>query len=120
MKDTDQWISHLEEVIHFDLNVSELFQFYIEHFVNRQEALLSLDYALMERYGDVRKMGNTYDTQSELVVNEARRIGLLFLNKLEKIGCFTGSRLDYSFAKLIDKDTLLLWKPDVSDINRLR
>jgi hypothetical protein len=115
MKNTSQWIEHLEEVIHFDLNVSQLFQFFVEHFINREEALLSLDYALMEKYGDVRTLGDKYNTQSELVVNEARKIGLTFLHKLEKLGCFTGSRLDYSFAQVIDTDTLLLWKPDVSD-----
>lgn len=93
-----------------------MLQFYVEQFRNRNDALLNLDYALMEMY--TLSTGGGFDIQSEMMIVEARKIGLLFLKHLEKLGCFSKDRLEYCFAQVIDKDTFLLWRPDATDISR--
>lgn len=84
------------------------------HFRDRNDAVLNLDYALLDMYKS--SIDGGFESQSEYMVAEARKIGIALLNHLEKIGCFTQNRLDYCFAKAIDKDTFLLWKPDATDI----
>lgn len=115
MKNIHQWIQHLEETLYFNWTPSQLVQFFVEQFRDRNSALLNLDYALMDIYTSSRD--GQFDNQSEYLVTEARKIGYLLLKHLEKLGCFSKERLDYCFAKEIDTDTFLLWRPDAADIH---
>ena len=90
-----------------------MLEFFINHFRERDSAILNLDYALLEMYKLSVDAG--FESQSEYMVEEARKIGVSFLNHLEKIGCFSKNKLEYCFARVIDKDTFLLWRPDVTD-----
>lgn len=57
------------------------------------------------------------DLHSNRIITEARKIGWEFFKHLDKLGCFSSEKLDYCFAKVIDTDTFLLWRPDESDVH---
>lgn len=117
MNNIHHWIQYLEETFYFNWTPGQLLQFYVEQFRDKNQAMLNLDYALMEMYSTGITGGP--DLNSDRIIVEARKIGHSFFKHLEKLGCFSKEKLDYCFAKVIDNDTFLLWRPDESDVHSL-
>ena len=108
------WIDRIQDTVQYDLNIDDLMSFFTLHFTQHSDAIMSLDYGLMEIHTE--NYLPCMAEQSALVLNECRKLGIRLLNYFEDLGCFQDNRLDYTFAKIIDKDTFMFWRPDKDDI----
>lgn len=110
------WLHELQERVHYDLNLAELMQFFLEQFKTHSQAALNMEYSLIEMYTENHYSGN-FEEESTIILNECRKMGLRLLQYLEMLGCFQNDRLDYCFATVMGKDTFMFWRPTHADVH---
>jgi len=114
LKGYQEHFDYLQEAVNYDLSMSHLMEFFSEQFRSNSQALLNLDYSLMELYAE-RNLTGRIELTNDLIVNESRKLGLILLKFLEKLGCFQNDKLDYTFAQVLEKDTFMFWRPHAVD-----
>lgn len=104
-----EWSERLAETMFFDIPLEHLIQFLLASFKHQTNALMNLDYDLMDAYG-YQFQENT-GLEGGVICNEIRKLAIDFLRQLQNISVWRNNSLDYCFAKSIATDTFLLWKP---------
>lgn len=108
------WCNKLEEQTNFEMNMNEMFEFFLKQFHHKQQALLNMEYSLLDMCSSYSLEGS----RADIIVNECRVLGKLLLEKLERLGVFQNGINNYCFAKsLSQKDTFMLWRPSSADIH---
>jgi len=117
LKGTNQWLEHLQDVMCYELNTCELFQFFLNNFKRESEAIMIMEYSLLEMYGS-KSISGRYDTQNEAIISECRKLGIRLYHHLCDLGCFINGHLHYCYCRAIGNDSFLMWRPDDSDVDR--
>lgn len=110
---TDDWLDNLKETTQQDLCLKELMQFYLTQFRWQQAAVMNMEYSLMEMY-------NNYDLDEShfsTILTECRNLGLKVLKHLESLGVYRYGQNDYCFARILQKDTFMFWRPSNVDVD---
>lgn len=111
-----KWFDNLQGLVKYDLCLSEMMEFYLVQFQKRQEAILNLEYSLIEMYGE-NNFSGILDRETSTILNETRKLGIKLLNYLDLLGCFQNDNLSYCFATVLAKDTFMFWRPTSNDIH---
>jgi hypothetical protein len=121
LKGTHEWLRDVEDAVHFEIDIDELICFFLGQFKQKENALMNLEYSLLERYalGSFGSISQDNGDTSKIILNKARNLGLKLLQHLEYLGFYLNNRLDYSFCRVISQDTFLLWRADNADVDRI-
>ena len=115
LEGTQDWFENLQETVKFDLCLPEMMEFYLTQFKKKHEAILNLEYSLMEMHSENSRCG-TFDKESNIILNECQQLGVRLFNYLDKLGCFQNDNLSYCFATVLGKDTFMFWRPTSNDV----
>jgi hypothetical protein len=109
-----EWLEDFSCYCNFTITEDTLIPFFIQNFKLLSTAAINLDYALIEMADK-----NYFISISDNLVNiltKLREAGLVLLDRLIKNGCYTNDKLMYQHCSLITQDTLMLWRPDKTDV----
>lgn len=111
---TSDWREKLEEQTNFEMDMNEMFVFFLQQFHQRQQALMNMEYSLLDMCSGYSLEGS----RADVIVNECRVLGKLLLEKLERLGVFQNGINSYCFAKTLpQKDTFMFWRPTNADVH---